>query len=71
MNRPITIFALSALALLARQRNLVVPNPTAFTNEAGFGVVAEVEGQTLLVGSTALLDRHAGAVPGAGWVTGS
>jgi Cu+-exporting ATPase len=46
----------------ARQRGVPIPEAESFTNEAGFGVVAQVEGQTILVGNEALLARH-GAAP--------
>ncbi|MGH7214216.1 MAG: heavy metal translocating P-type ATPase [Tepidisphaeraceae bacterium] len=45
----------------ARQRGLELPEPTGFTNEPGYGVIAKVDGRTLLVGSDALLVRHVGA----------
>jgi len=50
-----------AITTYARQRNLSLPTPTTFANEAGFGVVATIEGQTLLVGNIPLLERHAGS----------
>jgi Cu+-exporting ATPase len=40
-----------AIVSAARERGLKVPEPASFTSEAGLGVVADVSGQTLLVGS--------------------
>lgn len=42
----------------AKDRGLRVPDPESFNSEPGLGVVAEVEGRSLLVGSRALLRRH-------------
>jgi Cu+-exporting ATPase len=42
----------------ARERGVVIADPASFTNEPGLGVVADVDGRTLLVGSRALLERH-------------
>ncbi|OPZ30987.1 MAG: Copper-exporting P-type ATPase A [Lentisphaerae bacterium ADurb.BinA184] len=52
-----------AIAAHARQRLPALPQPGHFANEAGFGVLAEFEGQTILVGSAAFLERHGGTVP--------
>jgi Cu+-exporting ATPase len=57
-----------AIVAEARERGLDVPFPDGFSNQAGHGVVAEVEGRTLLVGSKTLLENHgrAAAPEGAG-----
>ncbi|HXE55738.1 MAG TPA: heavy metal translocating P-type ATPase [Tepidisphaeraceae bacterium] len=39
----------------ARERGISIPEPESFRNEPGLGVVADVEGQTLLVGSENLV----------------
>jgi Cu+-exporting ATPase len=44
----------------ARQEQLPLPDPESFTNEPGLGVVAQVEGTTLLVGSRSLLESRGG-----------
>ena len=48
----------SAVVAAAKARNIRIPEPQSFTNEAGLGVIATVEGQTLLVGSETLLRNH-------------
>jgi len=50
-----------AITTHARQRALALPTPRGFTNEAGFGVLADLDGQALLVGSRALLGKHDGS----------
>ncbi|HEY3246238.1 MAG TPA: heavy metal translocating P-type ATPase [Phycisphaerae bacterium] len=45
-----------------RQQGILVPPVEAFTSEAGYGVVAQVQGRTVLVGSEAMLRKH-GAAP--------
>jgi P-type Cu+ transporter len=47
-----------AVTTAARDRGLVPPDPDGFKNEPGLGVVAEVGGRKLLVGSAALLREH-------------
>ena len=47
-----------AIVSAARERELALPEATEFESEAGGGVGALVEGQTVLVGSTALLEEH-------------
>jgi Cu+-exporting ATPase len=47
-----------AIAAHARQRGLSVPEPDGFNNEPGLGVVAEVGGITVMVGSEALLRKN-------------
>jgi Cu+-exporting ATPase len=44
-----------AIVAHARSRNVQVPEPQSFHNEPGLGVVAQVDGRWLLVGSDALL----------------
>ncbi len=46
-----------AIVDAARNRNLPLADPDSFNNEPGAGVVASVDGRTLLVGSEALLRR--------------
>jgi Cu+-exporting ATPase len=40
----------------AASRQLVLPLPTQFNNQPGYGVTAEVEGRSLIVGNQAMLD---------------
>ncbi|HZL37362.1 MAG TPA: heavy metal translocating P-type ATPase, partial [Tepidisphaeraceae bacterium] len=47
-----------AVVARARERGLKIVDPQSFTSEAGAGIVAEIEGRTLLVGSEALLASH-------------
>jgi Cu+-exporting ATPase len=47
-----------AIVDYARARHLEIPQPTSFNNQPGYGVVADIDGQTLLIGSRALLDQH-------------
>jgi Cu+-exporting ATPase len=56
-----------AIVSAARARRLDVPDPQSFTNDPGYGVVAEVDGVTVLVGNAELLKKHgAGDVDGDG-----
>jgi Cu+-exporting ATPase len=47
-----------AIVAAARQRNLALPDPQNFASEAGYGVVAEIEGRPILVGSDAMISRQ-------------
>ncbi|HEY2587065.1 MAG TPA: heavy metal translocating P-type ATPase [Tepidisphaeraceae bacterium] len=47
-----------AVTTAAKERGLAPPDPEGFTNEPGLGVVAQVNGRKLLVGSAALLRAH-------------
>jgi Cu+-exporting ATPase len=47
-----------AIVAAAKQRNLNLPEAENFTNEPGYGVVAQIEGQQLLVGNDAMLRRR-------------
>ncbi len=47
----------------ARDRGLEVPAATSFTNLAGHGVRAEVDGRSVLVGRRKLIDEHNLALP--------
>ena len=47
-----------AIVTHARQRKLDVPDPDDFASEAGYGVVATIEGRKVLVGNPSLLRRH-------------
>jgi Cu+-exporting ATPase len=49
-----------AIVADARRRKLTLSQPTSFQNEPGLGVVAELDGRTLLVGSWKLLAKHLG-----------
>jgi Cu+-exporting ATPase len=51
-----------AIVAAAKQRNLNLPDVENFTNEPGYGVVAQVEGQQLLVGNDAMLRRRNGNI---------
>jgi len=53
-----------AVVARARDRGIQFPDPASFTNEPGLGVVAEIDRDTVLVGSLALLQRHGGTDPG-------
>src|SRR5262245_66303019 len=44
-----------AIVEAARQRGLEIVDPESFSNQPGSGVVAEVAGQTVLVGSESLM----------------
>ena len=45
----------------AREAQLTLPDPESFNNEPGLGVVAQIEGTTLLVGNGSLLQSRDGA----------
>jgi Cu+-exporting ATPase len=47
-----------AIVAHARSRGVRFPDPSSFTNDPGHGVVATVDGDTLLVGSESLLRKH-------------
>jgi Cu+-exporting ATPase len=47
-----------AIAELAKQRSIQLPQATQFQNQPGLGLTARVEGRDLLVGNQALLDAH-------------
>jgi Cu+-exporting ATPase len=47
-----------AIVTHARERGVAIPQPTAFNNEPGLGVVATIDGGELLVGNGELLARH-------------
>jgi Cu+-exporting ATPase len=49
-----------AIVSLARQRGIGIVDPESFNNEPGYGVAATVDGQTVLVGNAAMLQRHGG-----------
>ena len=42
----------------ARRRNIDFPQPASFINESGLGVIAQVNGQSIIVGSEAMLAKH-------------
>jgi len=47
-----------AIVAAAREKGLEIPVATAFTNLAGHGVRAEINGQPVIVGRRALVDEH-------------
>jgi Cu+-exporting ATPase len=47
-----------AIVQYARERGLDIPEPSAFANEPGLGVIATVAGQEVLVGHAELLAKH-------------
>ena len=46
-----------AIVAEARRRNLSLVNPTGFDSEAGIGVKGSVDGRTVMLGNTALMDH--------------
>jgi Cu+-exporting ATPase len=52
-----------AIVTAARDRKLTLSQPASFDTQAGLGVSAEIEGRTILVGSSDLLAQH-GNAPG-------
>jgi P-type Cu+ transporter len=50
----------------ARHQSIDLPNCDSFQNEPGYGIVAQIEGKTILVGSAALLEKHGAVVNHAG-----
>lgn len=52
-----------AVMAVARERGIAPPDVDRFVNEPGLGVVADVDGRTILVGSAALLRAHGAAEP--------
>ncbi len=42
----------------ARSRGISIPQPDHFNNEAGYGVTAEIDGRSIIVGSQAMLVLH-------------
>ncbi|WP_428940387.1 heavy metal translocating P-type ATPase [Fontivita pretiosa] len=53
-----------AIVAAAHARGLQIPEPESFNNEPGYGVVARVEGKTLLVGSEEMLRARMTALAG-------
>lgn len=47
-----------AIVNRAKEQKLAIPETLGFKSEAGWGVVAELEGQTVLVGNVALLENR-------------
>jgi Cu+-exporting ATPase len=47
-----------AIVEQARSRAVSIPQPDNFNNDAGYGVSADVQGRSVLVGSAAMLERH-------------
>jgi Cu+-exporting ATPase len=47
-----------AIVRSARERNLTLPEPTTFENEAGSGITASIDGTTVLVGNAKLMAKH-------------
>jgi Cu+-exporting ATPase len=52
-----------AIVAAARKKGLRVPDPESFNNEPGFGVVADVEGKKLFVGSEAMIRSRTQDLP--------
>jgi Cu+-exporting ATPase len=50
-----------AVVARANDRGLTLPDPSSFKNEPGLGVIAEIDGQTVLVGSKSLIGEIDGA----------
>jgi Cu+-exporting ATPase len=50
----------AAIVAAARERKLGFPQPTSFNTEPGLGIIAEIAGETILVGSRELLEQHGG-----------
>jgi cation-transporting ATPase V len=53
----------AAIVAGAKERGLEVPAATAFTNVAGYGVRAEIDGRPVFVGRRKLVDEHDLVVP--------
>lgn len=47
-----------AIVRLAQERNLTLPQPESFVNEAGLGIKASIDGRTVLVGSVKLMAKY-------------
>jgi P-type Cu+ transporter len=47
-----------AIVSHARERGLRLPDPQSFTSEAGYGIIADIDDETILVGSEELLAKH-------------
>ena len=54
-----------AIVRAAGDRHLAIADPSAFKNEPGLGVVAETDGQTVIVGNVSLLRQFGAALPDA------
>jgi Cu+-exporting ATPase len=52
-----------AIVRHAQERNLELPQPKDFANEAGFGIQASINGSTVLVGSAQLMAKHHPEIP--------
>ena len=55
-----------AIVAAALERGIVLENPRAFNAVAGMGMVAEVEGRTVVIGNEALLESHGVGLDGTG-----
>jgi Cu+-exporting ATPase len=42
----------------ARRRNIDFPQPESFSSESGLGVVAQINGQSIIVGNEAMLEKY-------------
>jgi P-type Cu+ transporter len=47
-----------AIVDFTRARGIAIPQPSSFNNHPGYGIVAEIEGLSLLIGNSALLEQH-------------
>jgi Cu+-exporting ATPase len=50
-----------AIVAAARERGVALSQPASFDTQPGLGIVAEIDGQTILVGSAELLSQHGNA----------
>jgi Cu+-exporting ATPase len=50
-----------AIVGAAKQRGIELPEPDSFNNEPGYGIVAQIESRTVLVGSEAMMATRAAA----------
>jgi Cu+-exporting ATPase len=55
-----------AITTAASERNITLVETTEFRNEPGFGITAEIDGKTLIIGNMALMKRHNVTMPETG-----
>ena len=60
-----------AIVTSARERAIPIPDLDGFDNEPGYGVVATIGGQTMLVGNEALLLKHGSTTDGQQFAAGN
>lgn len=61
----------NAIVAAAKEAQIDFPEPASFDDDAGYGVVAQVDGLTLLVGNKELLEKHGGIGSVGAWGIGS